>query len=60
MGIGVGVNALLSKSLGEGNREMANKTAGNGIFLALAGTLIFVLVGLFAIRPYYEMQGASQ
>ena len=35
VGIGVGVNALLSKSLGEGNREMANKTAGNGIFLAL-------------------------
>ena len=60
VGIGVGVNALLSKSLGEGNREMANKTAGNGIFLALMGTLLFVLIGLFVVRPYYEMQGASR
>ena len=59
VGIGVGVNALLSKSLGEGNREMANKTAGNGIFLALMGTLLFVLVGIFGVRPYYEMQGTS-
>ena len=59
VGIGVGVNALLSKSLGEGNRELANKTAGNGIFLALMGTLLFVLIGLFGVRPYYEMQGTS-
>ena len=59
VGIGVGVNALLSKSLGEGNRELANKTAGNGIFLSLIGTLIFVLIGLFGVRPYYEMQGTS-
>ena len=60
VGIGVGVNALLSKSLGEGNREMANKTAGNGIFLALGCTIAFVLIGLFAVRPYYEMQNTSQ
>ena len=33
-GAAVGMNALLSKSLGEGNRERANRTAGNGIFLA--------------------------
>ena len=32
-GIGVGVNALLSKSLGQNNRETANRAAGNGIFL---------------------------
>ena len=60
VGIGVGVNALLSKSLGEKNQELANKTAGNGIFLALMGTLLFVLIGLFGVRPYYEMQNASQ
>ena len=34
VGIGVGVNSLLSKSLGEGNQDRANRTAGNGIFLA--------------------------
>ena len=60
VGIGVGVNSLLSKSLGEGNRERANRTAGNGIFLALIATAIFVLFGLFGARPYYQMQGVSQ
>ena len=58
-GIGVGVNSLLSKSLGEGNQERANRVAGNGIFLALVATAIFFLFGLFGARPYYEMQHAS-
>ena len=34
-GTGVGMNAMLSKSLGEKNRELASKAANNGIFLAL-------------------------
>ena len=60
IGIGVGVNSLLSKSLGEGNQARADRAAGNGIFLALIASAIFVLFGLFGTRPYYEMQGASQ
>ena len=59
VGIGVGVNSLLSKSLGEGNQEKADRVAGNGIFLALIATAIFVLFGIFGTRPYYQMQGAS-
>ena len=59
VGIGVGVNSLLSKSLGEGNRDRADRAAGNGIFLALIATAIFMLFGFFGTRPYYEMQGAS-
>ena len=55
-GIGVGVNSLLSKSLGEGNWERANRTAGNGIFLALCASAIFMLFGIFAVRPFYEIQ----
>ena len=54
-GIGVGVNALLSKSLGEGNRERANQAAGNGIFLTLIITVLFMAFGLFGARPYYSM-----
>ena len=54
-GIGVGVNALLSKSLGQGNREQADKAAGNGIFLTIIITVVFMLFGLFGARPYYEM-----
>ncbi len=59
VGIGVGVNSLLSKSLGEGNQDKANRAAGNGIFLALCATVIFVIFGLFGTGPYYRMQNAS-
>ena len=56
VGIGVGVNSLLSKSLGENNQEAANRTAGNGLVLMLIVTAIFMLFGIFGVRPYYEMQ----
>ena len=56
VGVGVGVNSLLSKSLGEKNQEMANRTAGNGIVLALISAALFMLFGIFGSRPYYEMQ----
>ncbi len=55
-GTGVGVNALLSKSLGEKNQENANKTAMNGIFLAVLSFLLFVVIGLFAVKPFYLSQ----
>ena len=54
VGIGVGVNSLLSKSLGEGNRDRANRAAGNGIFLAFCATAIFMLFGLFGTKLYYS------
>ena len=56
VGIGVGVNSLLSKSLGERNQEAANRTAGNGLILMLIITVLFMAFGLFGVRPYYEMQ----
>ena len=55
-GCGVGVNSLLSKSLGQKNQEQANRAAGNGIVLMLIFTVGFMLFGLFGVRPYYEMQ----
>ena len=56
VGIGVGVNSLLSKSLGQRNQEAANRTAGNGIVLMLIVTVGFMLFGIFGVRPYFEMQ----
>ena len=56
VGIGVGVNSLLSKSLGQKNQEAADRAAGNGIFLMLIAVVIFVLFGLLGTRPYYAMQ----
>ena len=56
VGVGVGVNSLLSKSLGEKNQEQCNQTAGNGILLALGAMVLFMIFGIFGSRPYYEMQ----
>ena len=56
VGIGVGVNSLLSKTLGERNQEAANRTAGNGMVLMFVCTIAFMLFGIFGVRPYYEMQ----
>lgn len=55
-GIAVGVNSLLSKSLGEGDRERANRVAGNGIFLMLIAVVAFMIFGFFGAGPYYAMQ----
>ena len=56
VGIGVGVNSLLSKSLGQKNQEAANRTAGNGIVLMLIVSVAFMLFGIFGVRPFFEMQ----
>lgn len=58
-GTGVGINALLSKSLGEKNFERANKAACNGMFLAIAHYVIFLLVGLFLVKPFYMAQNSD-
>ena len=55
-GIGVGMNALLSKSLGEGNRERVNRAAGNGIFLMVISVVIFMVFGFVGSHGYYAMQ----
>ena len=52
-GIGVGVNAILSKALGSKDRERANLAARNGIFLAGLCYLLFLMIGLFVVKPFY-------
>ena len=58
VGIAVGVNSLLSRSLGENNQEAANYAAGNGIFLVLIGVAAFMLFGIFGARPYFAIQSS--
>ena len=55
VGIGVGVNALLSKSLGEGNQEKANFAAGNGMTLAVIATVVFMVFGVVGSKSYFSM-----
>ena len=50
VGTGVGLNALLSKNLGEKNTEQVNAVAGNGVFLGLVIYAAFLLFGLFLSR----------
>ena len=55
VGTGVGLNALLSKSLGEGDSEKVNKVAGNGIFLAIAIYLVFLIFGLWGSNWFISL-----
>ena len=56
VGIGVGVNSMLSKSLGEGRPDKASLVAGNGIFLALVFSAAIMLFGAFGTGLYYRLQ----
>ncbi|MCD8023048.1 MAG: MATE family efflux transporter [Lachnospiraceae bacterium] len=59
-GIAVGMNSLLSKALGEKKPETANHMAMHGIFLALCGYLLFLIMGLTISRVFFVWQGASE
>ena len=56
VGTGVGVNALLSKSLGEKNHKMVNQTMGNGLFLSVLSGVFCMLIALVASRTFFTVQ----
>ena len=58
-GIGVGMNALLSKSLGEKNQLKVNKAAENGVFLAFLSFVLFLIFGLFFSESFIAFQTAT-
>lgn len=60
-GTGVGVNSLLSKQLGERDLKQVSRTAMNGVFLAVMSYLVFLIVGIVGVRPFYasQMKGAD-
>ncbi len=55
-GTAVGMNALLSRALGAKDFNRANKVANTGIFLFMLSYLVFVVIGIFFSRPFFEMQ----
>ena len=59
VGAGVGINALISRNLGIGNREKANKIAGQGLFLAIVSYLLFAIIGTALVRPYFNLMTAD-
>ena len=56
VGTGVGTNALLSRNLGEGNREKSSRISGNSIFLSCCTYAVFLLFGLFGVGIYIRSQ----
>lgn len=58
-GTAVGINALLSRSLGEKKQEMVDRAAGTGIFLSLCNAVVFALIGIFLSRAFFMSQAKS-
>ena len=58
-GTAVGINALLSRSLGEKKQDMADWAAGTGIFLSLCSAVVFALIGIFLSRPFFMAQAKT-
>lgn len=56
IGTGVGTNALLARSLGQGDSEKVNRTAGNAIFLGIVICVVFILFGIFGVNAYVSTQ----
>lgn len=55
-GTGVGVNALVSRALGEKNKDKVNSIAANGIFIYFLSYIAVAILGLTIVRPFYAMQ----
>ena len=56
VGTGVGINALLSRSLGEKKFEQANRVANNGVFLAVLSYIAFLILGIIFSRRFFQWQ----
>ena len=58
-GMATGVNALVSRALGEKQKDKADRIAMNGVFLSLASAALFLLFGIFLVKPYFAMQNTN-
>ena len=55
-GTAVGMNAILSRSLGEKRQDMVDRSANTGIFLFLCSAILFAVIGLTVSRPFFLAQ----
>lgn len=56
VGLSVGMNAMLSKALGEQNTEKVNASATNTLFMTILNILFFIVLGLSVVRPFFAGQ----
>lgn len=55
LGTGVGMNSYISRSLGAGDVKSANRGANNGLFLLFASAIVFLVVGLTVVEPFFAL-----
>lgn len=55
----VGLNAVLSRALGEKDFKKVNSSAVNAVFLMVCNAIVFLLVGIFVVKPFYLAQTAD-
>lgn len=55
VGLGVAINALIARNLGANDSKQVNKIANHGIFLTTIHSLLFVFIGLFLMRPFFQL-----
>lgn len=59
-GTAVGINSLLSRSLGEGKQERANQIAAHAILIWLVTSVLFFIIGMTCGRVFFESQASDQ
>lgn len=59
VGTGVGINSLISRRLGEGDRKAADRAASHGIILGVISWAVFALLGVFFSRPFFQLFSAN-
>ncbi|MCR5669471.1 MAG: MATE family efflux transporter [Butyrivibrio sp.] len=59
-GTGVGINALLSRSLGEKNFHKSDSAANNGLFLAFINYVIFFFIGILVVKRFIATQTSNE
>ena len=56
VGLGVGLNAVLSRALGAKDKKGVNRAATCGIMLLAICAVLFMVAGMFVVRPFFEAQ----
>ena len=59
-GLGVGINAVLSRALGAKDEKAVGRAALNGSFMLFVCAIVFMILGATVIRPFYEVQTTSR
>lgn len=55
VGVGVGINSYISRNLGADNIDEANNTVTHSMILALSHSVLFIILGLFFIKPFFRI-----